>query len=125
MKYSSNVVEKSFEKGGEVKINFNVQQFIDYFINEITNSNKVILLIKNSFGNYVLQKALKLARDTSKIIIINNILNDLNTLESKKLHMKWSNVCDTILQSLMQRNPYFFNKKKEMNCYNFNNKVME
>lgn len=36
------------------------------YIEEITNSDKLAGLIRNSFGNYVVQKALKLSQGNDK-----------------------------------------------------------
>ncbi len=57
-KYSSNVVEKCFDMISAVK---RVR-----WINEVFHLNKIMCLIKNKYGNYVLQKALQLMSFSEK-----------------------------------------------------------
>lgn len=53
-KYSSNVIENCLERSDP--------QTRSEFIVEISNSDKLANLIKHSYGNYVVQKALKIAQ---------------------------------------------------------------
>lgn len=53
-KYSSNVIENCLERSDP--------QTRSEFIIEISNSDKLANLIKHSYGNYVVQKALKIAQ---------------------------------------------------------------
>ena len=85
-KYSSNVIERCIEKDKEFLINF---------INEICVDNKSIgLLMKNNYGNYVIQTALKSSKNNQKIqMLLINILNkNLSILNDKKLVNKWKNI---------------------------------
>ncbi len=93
---------------------------MDVFIYEIYNTNKIQSLIKNSYGNYVIQKALLIASAPSKILLINNILNILNKLEDNKLIIKWKHICDSNMQNLMFKNPFLF---KNRNNSGFNNNI--
>ena len=86
-KYSSNVIEKCIEKS-ESKL-------LDEFIDEISKNCNILTLIKNSFGNFVLQKALKLTSGRKKTKLTNAIKKSLEKLSDKKLIKKWK----TILQS--------------------------
>ena len=65
------------------------------FINEITIDNKSIgILMKNNYGNYVIQTALKASRNNQQIqMVLINVLNkNLSILSDKKLIKKWKNI---------------------------------
>ena len=84
MKYASNVIERCIEKN---------EDFLNGYIYEICNEKNTIgNLIKNSFGNYVIQTALKCSKGKNKINLINSIENNLNILDEKKLIYKWKNI---------------------------------
>ena len=84
MKYSSNVIERCLQKS---------EVFLEKFITETCfTSNTVGALIKNNYGNYVIQTALKTARNGMKIALINAIENNLNILGEKKLINKWKSI---------------------------------
>jgi len=80
-KFSSNVVEKCLEKGGE--------PILCRFIEEIQHNNKIADLMKNNYGNYVVQKALKLSPDPHRKRIIDLILKNIDRIGEKKLIIKW------------------------------------
>jgi hypothetical protein len=80
-KYSSNVIEKCFEKGYD--------RLYDNLIEEISYDSKIIDLIRSPFGNYVIQKALKLSNQVHKNRLISLILRDIKKLDDKKLIEKW------------------------------------
>ena len=85
-KYSSNVIERCIEKDEEFLINF---------IYEISFDNKTIgILMKNNYGNYVIQTALKVSKNNKNIqmILINSLNKNLVTLNDKKLINKWKNI---------------------------------
>ena len=85
-KYSSNVIERCIEKDEEFLINF---------IYEISLDNKTIgILMKNNYGNYVIQTALKVSKNNKNIqmILINSLNKNLITLNDKKLINKWKNI---------------------------------
>ena len=50
------------------------------------------MLIKNNFGNYVIQTALKYTKGNNKMILVNSIENNLGILGDKKLINKWKNI---------------------------------
>ena len=84
MKFSSNVIERLLEKS---------EVFTNYFIQETCFQKKTIgQLIKNNFGNYVVQTCLKSSKNKLKEMLINSINNNLNFLEEKKLIIKWKNI---------------------------------
>ena len=85
-KFSSNVIERCIEKD---------EEFLIDFINEITIDNKSIgILMKNNYGNYVIQTALKASRNNQQIqMVLINVLNkNLSILSDKKLVKKWKNI---------------------------------
>ena len=87
-KYSSNVIEKCLEKGYE--------NLYEGLIAEISMESKIIDLIKSPYGNYVIQKALKLSKLVYKRKLISLILKDLKKLEDKKLIAKWKMIINNI-----------------------------
>ena len=89
MKYASNVIERFIEKN---------EEFLNEYILEIcVKKNTIGTLIKNSFGNYVIQTALKYSKGKFKIILINSIENNINFLNDKKLIHKWKNIISSNL----------------------------
>ena len=85
-KYSSNVIERCIEKN---------EQFLTSFIYEISIDNKSFgILLKNNYGNYVIQTALKASRKNKNIqmMIINLINRNFILLNDKKLVNKWKNI---------------------------------
>ena len=82
-KYSSNVVERIIEKNAKN---------LEIYINEICKENNIIELIKNKYGNYVIQKAVKLSSGIIKERIIGEICKNINKLEDKKILNKWKTI---------------------------------
>ncbi len=91
-KFSSNVVEKFLEKGKET--------VITKYIEEVSINNRIVDLMKNNYGNYVVQKALKLANDKNKYKLIDIIVRNLDKIGDKKLISKWK----SIVQSRIEEN---------------------
>ena len=56
------------------------------------------MLIKNNYGNYVIQTALKYSKGKVKTILINSIENNLGVLGDKKLINKWKNIISSNVQ---------------------------
>lgn len=84
MKYSSNVIERCIQKS---------EIFLNNFINEICNKyHSVGMLIKDNYGNYVIQTALKTAKGGVKVRLINEIESNINILGEKKLINKWKSI---------------------------------
>ena len=84
-KYSSNVIERCIEKN---------PIFLDKFIKEILSDEScaVGLLLQNSFGNYVVQTALKHSVGDQKLPLIKAIEDNLSKMNEKKLIMKWRSI---------------------------------
>ena len=82
-KYASNVMERWIEKSDKI---------LSYYIYEIVQSGKIGEIMKNNFGNYVIQKALKIATGENEKILINEVNNNIYKLNDKKLIEKWRNI---------------------------------
>lgn len=58
--------------------------------------------MKNSFGNYVVQKALLIAEDELKVEVGMAIQESIPKLNEKKLKTKWTQILDRSLNILGQ-----------------------
>lgn len=119
-KFSSNVVEKFLLKGGE--------PVISKYIEEISINNRIVDLMKNNYGNYVVQKALKLANNVNKNKLVEVILRNLEKIGDKKLIHKWKSIVQPHTNEEYGRNPlnnvqYKQSNNDDDNCINFNNNV--
>ena len=79
-KYSSNAVERIIEKNKEN---------LEYYIEQICCENNLIEVIRNNFGNYVIQKAVKLSSGKMRKKLISKIIKNLNKLGDEKIINKW------------------------------------
>ena len=82
-KYSSNVVERCLEKS---------EKILSQYIEEICDNGKIAEIMRNSFGNYVIQKALKISAGRNKEILADNVNKNIYKLNDKKLISKWKNI---------------------------------
>jgi hypothetical protein len=129
-KYSSNALEKCLEIGGEIAVNS--------FIAEITHNNNVLELMKNNFGNYVIQKALRLSQGNHKTMLISIIIKNIQKIGQKKLSYKWRTIIENTLKEMdyqhqgnllysstreqILNNPTMTNQEYSgQNCNNFEN----
>ena len=85
-KFSSNVVERIIEKNNEN---------LEYYINQICENDNLSQVIRNNFGNYVIQKAVKLSSGKSQEKLIKEIVKNLHKLEDKKIINKWKMIIST------------------------------
>lgn len=53
-------------------------------------------MIKNSFGNYVIQKALKVADGEIKQKLLLEVRNNIEYLNDKKIIKKWKSILNTL-----------------------------
>ena len=88
-KYSSNVVERCLEKNTKI---------LSKYIEEICSNGKVAEIMKNNYGNYVIQKALKISTDRNKQILADNVNKNIYKLNDKKLISKWKNIVSSYLE---------------------------
>ena len=82
-KYASNVVERFIERD---------ENILGIYIEEIVGSKKIYEIMKSKFGNYVIQKAIKLAKNENKKKLIFNAAFMINNLKEKKLITKWKSI---------------------------------
>ena len=103
-KYASNVMERFIEKDVQVLTNY---------IDEIIWSKKIYEIMKSKFGNYVIQKAIKLAKNENKKKLIFNAAIMINNLKEKKLITKWKSILIPHIHELSN------DCLKELNARNF------
>eukprot|EP00826_Nyctotherus_ovalis_P001206 TRINITY_DN10163_c0_g1_i5.p1 TRINITY_DN10163_c0_g1~~TRINITY_DN10163_c0_g1_i5.p1 ORF type:complete len:163 (-),score=62.55 TRINITY_DN10163_c0_g1_i5:146-634(-) len=84
LKFSSNAVEKCIEKAD--------LQLRNEIITEIISSDKFLILMKNSYGNYVIQKVLSIAEGEMKVSVGVAIQDSICHLTDKKLKAKWAQI---------------------------------
>ena len=82
-KYSSNVVERCIEKD---------ELILGKYIKEICESDRIAEVMKNNFGNYVIQKALKISKGEIKNLLISTVSRNISKLNDKKLISKWKSI---------------------------------
>jgi hypothetical protein len=90
-KYASNVVERCIEKD---------ENILNNYIEEIININKICEVMKSNYGNYVIQKAIKLARGDYKQKLVFNAAKDINKLNDSKLIKKWKSILSSNVKEL-------------------------
>jgi hypothetical protein len=69
-------------------------------------TNKLVVLIKSNYGNYVVQKVLKIANINNKCSLINHILQNLNNLGDRKLIIKWKHIVDSVVDDCLKQNSF-------------------
>ena len=82
-KYASNVIERFIEKDEEI---------LNEFINEILSTNRIYDIMKSNYGNYVIQKAIKLSKNKYKKALVFCAARDINNLNDSKLIIKWKSI---------------------------------
>ena len=90
-KYASNVVERFIEKDEDV---------LNNYINEIVNSNHIYDVMRSNYGNYVIQKALKLSKGENKNKLVYSAAKDVNKLNDNKLIIKWKSILSPHIKDL-------------------------
>ena len=90
-KYASNVVERCIEKD---------ENILNNYIEEIININKICEVMKSNYGNYVIQKAIKLAKGEFKKKLVYNAAKDINKLKEPKLIKKWKSILSPNIKEL-------------------------
>ncbi len=95
LKYSSNVVEKCIEKS---------EVILKEFINEICNNGKISDIMKNNYGNYVIQKALKISLNEEKKKLVSEVEKNIFKLNDKKLIIKWKSIIYPYLDNKVNNN---------------------
>ena len=96
LKYSSNVVERCIEKN---------EMILKEYINEICSNGKIAEIMKNKYGNYVIQKALKLSINEDKKKLAEEVDKNIYKLNDRKLILKWKSIVNPHLDNI------YLNKK--------------
>jgi len=81
-KFSSNVIEKWLQMWDQEKQND--------FIKHIANIDKLVNVMRNSYGNYVVQKALLLSQGDAKEALADSIYKNIPEIQDKKIRVKWA-----------------------------------
>ena len=92
-KYASNVIERCIEKDKEI---------LENYINEIISNKCIANVMKSNYGNYVVQKVIKLAEGENKKLFVFNAAKDIDKLNDNKLIQKWKSLLSPHLNELSQ-----------------------
>ena len=101
-KYASNVVERCIEKD---------ENILNNYIEEIININKIFEVMKSNYGNYVIQKAIKLSRGDYKQKLVFNAAKDINKLNDPKLIKKWKSILSSNVKELSKEQLKYFEEQ--------------
>jgi hypothetical protein len=82
-KYASNVIERFIERD---------ELILKEFIAQIIESKKIYEVMKSNYGNYVIQKAIKLSKNELKQKIVFEAAKEINNLCEKKLIIRWKSL---------------------------------
>ena len=82
-KYASNVIERCLEKD---------EKILNQYIDEIITNNCIHDVMKSNYGNYVIQKAIKLSKNRYKNKLIYAAAKQINNLMDIKLIIKWKSI---------------------------------
>ena len=105
-KYASNVIERCIEKDEEI---------LNDYINEIVKSNCIYEVMKSNYGNYVIQRALKLAKGENKNNFVFAAATNINKLNDNKLIQKWKSILVSHINDL---SPEQIQELKSQNYFN-------
>ena len=108
-KYASNVIERCIEK---------CEDILNDYINEIISSNCIYDVMKSNYGNYVIQKAIKLAKGENKNKFVFNAASQINKLNDNKLIQKWKSI---LMQHLKELTPEQIQELKSQNYFGSKN----
>jgi len=81
-KFSSNVVEKCLMMS-------DLQQRGDIILH-LAKIDKLVTVMRNSYGNYVVQKALYLSNGDVKVALADAIYENIPVIQDKKIRVKWA-----------------------------------
>jgi len=102
-KYASNVVERCIEKDEDI---------LNNYINEIVDSNRIFEVMRSNYGNYVIQKAIKLSTGENKQKLIFNSAKEINKLNDAKLIVKWKSILSPHIKELSSEQVQFLKDQK-------------
>ena len=102
-KYASNVVERCIEKDEEI---------LNNYIDEIIDSSRIFEVMRSNYGNYVIQKAIKLSKGENKKKLVFNAAKDINKLNDAKIIIKWKSILSPHIKELSPDQLQFLNEQK-------------
>ena len=88
-KYGSNVIERFIERN---------EKMLKIYLDEILEKGTIAEIMKSSFGNFVIQKALKITKGDLKNKLTNAVSENIYKLGDKKLITKWKSILMTSLE---------------------------
>ena len=107
-KYASNVIERCIEKDKEI---------LENYIHEIIGSKCISDVMKSNYGNYVVQKVIKLSNGENKKDFVFNAAKEIDKLNDNKLIQKWKSILSPHISELNEdqkkilKDQNFFEKK--------------
>ena len=74
------------------------------FIDEISFMNRVVELMKNEYGNFVIQKALRLSQNQNRKRLVKLIEKNFEKIGDKKLILKWKTIVSSFTNNSSNSN---------------------
>ncbi len=68
--------------------------------------------MKSNFGNYVIQKAIKLSKGDKKNKLVFNAAKEINKLNDAKLIIKWKSILSPHIKELSSEQLQYLNEQK-------------
>ena len=90
-KYASNVIERCIEKDKDI---------LENYINEIIEGKCIANVMKSNFGNYVVQKVIKISEGENKKKFVFNAAKEIEKLNDNKLIQKWKSLLNPHIAEL-------------------------
>ena len=90
-KYASNVIERCIEKDKDI---------LENYINEIIEGKCIADVMKSNFGNYVVQKVIKISEGENKKKFVFNAAKEIEKLNDNKLIQKWKSLLNPHIAEL-------------------------
>ena len=116
-KFASNVIEKCLYNGTEEQ----KTEMINELLNKEDNvHDSLISLVKDKFGNYVVQKIIEYAPEKSRILMVERIMNNPELRKKKDTYAKH-------VINYIEKKGYYFNNNNinQNNQYMNNNNLMQ
>ena len=92
-KYASNVIERCIEKDKDI---------LENYINEIIEGKCIADVMKSNFGNYVVQKVIKISEGENKKKFVFNAAKEIEKLNDNKLIQKWKSLLNPHIDELSE-----------------------
>ena len=92
-KYASNVIERCIEKDKDI---------LENYINEIIEGKCIADVMKSNFGNYVVQKVIKISEGENKKKFVFNAAKEIEKLNDNKLIQKWKSLLNPHIAELSE-----------------------